>query len=66
MSSDVSAALSSALTYRNMDLSVFPLAPKDEEAQKHFKWEPFQHKLSNHKHIKYLYLNRREVAKARE
>jgi len=45
MATDVSRVLSSALTYLNMGLSVFPLASRDKKPVKHFKWEKFQHEL---------------------
>src|SRR5215204_1774534 len=43
MSNYASSILSSALTYMDMDLSVFPLASRDKKPVKHLKWDQFQH-----------------------
>jgi hypothetical protein len=49
---DVSAILSSALTYLDMELSVFPLAPREKKPQKQFRWEAFQHTPPSREQIK--------------
>ena len=48
---DTAVALTSALTYLDMGLSVFPLAAEKKPA-KQFKWEAFQRTLASQEQIK--------------
>jgi hypothetical protein len=51
MSIDISTVLSSGLSYLELELSVFPLAPREKKPHKQFKWEMFQHKQPSREQI---------------
>ena len=55
MSIDISMVLSYALTYLDMGLSDFPIAPREKKLTKQLKWEGFQHNPTTSKQIKYWF-----------
>ncbi len=52
MASDVTTPSTYALSYLDMGLSVFPLAPREKKPPKHFKWEQLQDALPTEAQVK--------------
>jgi hypothetical protein len=52
MTADSSSVLSSALSYLEMGLSVFPLAAREKKPPRQFRWEQLQHSLPTEEQVK--------------